>query len=85
MNVVDTIYPDAYKVTKNYTSFEPRELMSFSFTIIDEELDPLDVCIDLEGLEIDTKRYSHISLGYDNIFFLLEQMEEFDSAMRVTL
>lgn len=78
MNLIDKMFPKAYKVRKNYNrDGEEIFLASYEFTIVDNELDPFDVHINLEGVEINTKKYKHISLDENNLLYLLEKLEEF--------
>ena len=78
MDLIDKLYPQAYKIKKRYYDFDFKDLKSFEFTIIDDELDPFYVYIDSEGIEIDTDKYKHISLSEFNLLYLLEKLEEFN-------
>ena len=80
MNLIDKMFPKAYKVRKNYyRDGEETFLGSYDFTIVDNELDPFDVHINAEGVEINTEKYTHISLDKDNLFYLLDKLMEYEN------
>ena len=79
MNLIDKFFPNAYKVKKSYyKDGDETYLGSYEFTIIDDELDPFDVYINSGGMEINTDKYTHISLDKNNLLFLLEKIDEFE-------
>lgn len=79
MNLIDKMFPKAYKIRKNYyRDGDKTYLGSYEFTIVDDELDPFDVHLNSDGMEINTKEYTHISLSKDHLWYLIEKIEEFE-------
>lgn len=70
------LFPESYKIKKNYC--EEFGLLSYEVQIVDEELDPYDVHINSDGMEINTDNYTHISLSSWHLEYLTDLMSEFE-------
>mgnify|MGYP000203382271 CR=1 FL=1 len=70
------LYPQSYKIKKNYC--QEGDLLSYDVQIVDEELDAYDVHISYEGMEINTKNYTHISLELWHLTYLHNLLLEFN-------
>ena len=74
-NIQELIFPDSYKIKKHYC--DEGKLTHYTVQIVDAELDPFDVEIFCDGVEINTRDYTHICLESWDIDFLGKAYSEF--------
>ena len=78
------IYPKAWKLHPEYTNIhgnevkgnEKKYLSSFNLTIIDEDVDPVEITIYHGYMEIKTEEYTHLSFTIRQLEFLNDAYHE---------
>lgn len=62
------IFPNSYKIKKKY--IKELGLVSYDVQILDDEIDPYDVHISEDQIEINTENYTHITLTPSHLKYL---------------
>jgi hypothetical protein len=75
------LFPDAYKIVKNYDN--DNYLLSYSFLIVDDELDPYEVEVFYNEIQIKTDGYTFISLSASNLKFLLKAQNKLLKELKI--
>jgi len=64
------IFPNSYKIKKKY--IKKLGLVSYDVQILDDEIDPFDVHISEDGIEINTDNYNNIILTPEHLEYLYD-------------
>lgn len=80
-SVEKLLFPDAYKIVKNYDN--DNYLLSYSFAIVDDELDPYEVEVFFNDIQIKTDEYTFISLSASNLKFLLKAQNKLLKELKI--
>lgn len=67
--------PNSYKLKKTYD--ENGNLNAYFIQIVDIELNPVDIIITWDDIEIDTYDFNYITLDFHNINYIYELMLDF--------
>ena len=82
IDVATLLNPNSYKVKKTYCD-EDGGLLSYDVQIVDDELDPYDVHINYDKMEISTENYTHISLGIWHLNYLNDLLLQFEEQINL--
>jgi hypothetical protein len=63
----------------NHKRNKNNELINYEFYFHDAEADPYDCRCNVDGIEIDTRKYTHIFLNEDLLYNLLDVIHKFES------
>mgnify|MGYP005644533639 CR=1 FL=1 len=63
----------------NHKRNKNNQLINYEFYFHDAEADPYDCKCNVDGIEIDTRKYTHIFLNEDLLYNLLDVIHKFES------
>ena len=75
IDISKALNPYSYMLKKTYD--EDESLLSYEVEIVDVELDPINVIINQEFVELNTKGYNYINLDEENLCYLLAILQDY--------